>query len=223
MAFTQRSADSRARILWQARKHFAMHGYEGATIRNIARDAGIDPSMVMRYFGSKEGLLAAAANFDLKMPDFAKVPREEIGLVIARRFVAKWEGDQADDTFSVLLRAATTNEHATARFQDIFKRQVLPAFRPICPEHELLERASIFAAQITGIAMARYVLHLPALCELPIDRLMAHVAAMAQRCLVDPLPAALPADLALLEPVPPDAPAASHPALTIVKSSAARS
>ena len=39
--------------------------YERATIRAIATDADIDPSMGMRYFGSKDGLFAAAASFDL--------------------------------------------------------------------------------------------------------------------------------------------------------------
>jgi AcrR family transcriptional regulator len=195
MAFTQRSVDSRARILWQARRHFAEYGYEGATIRNIARDAGIDPSMVMRYYGSKEGLLAAAANFDLRMPDFTKVPRDQIGMVVARQFVAKWEGDQADDTLSVLLRASTTNEHALARMQELFRSQILTAFRPICPPDELVERAAVLSAQITGVAMARYVLRLTPIAALPVARLLAHVAVMAQRCLTDPLPPDLPAAL----------------------------
>ena len=36
-----------------------------ATIRAIAAEAGIDASMVMRYFGSKAGLFAAAASIAL--------------------------------------------------------------------------------------------------------------------------------------------------------------
>ena len=52
-------------ILAAARQRFAESGFERATIRAIAADANIDPSMVMRYFGNKDQLFAAAADFDL--------------------------------------------------------------------------------------------------------------------------------------------------------------
>jgi AcrR family transcriptional regulator len=50
MAFTQRSKETRGAILAAARRRFATDGYERATIRAIAGDVGIDPSMVMRHF-----------------------------------------------------------------------------------------------------------------------------------------------------------------------------
>ncbi|SNB77337.1 transcriptional regulator, TetR family [Arboricoccus pini] len=195
MAFTQRSAESRARILWQARRHFAEHGYEGATIRNIARDAGIDPSMVMRYYGSKEGLLAAAASFDLRIPDLTKLPRDQIGMTIASHFVAKWEGSDHNDTMTVLLRASTTNEHARMRMHELFRTQVLAAFRPICPPDELMERAGFLCSQILGVAITRYVLKLPQITSLPVDRLLVQIAYMAQHCLVDSLPEKAPPEI----------------------------
>ena len=39
-------------------KEFAEHGYERTTLREIAGKAGIDASLVIRYFGSKDGLVA---------------------------------------------------------------------------------------------------------------------------------------------------------------------
>ncbi|MFC7615369.1 TetR/AcrR family transcriptional regulator [Actinokineospora soli] len=58
----RRSDATKAAILTAARERFATDGYERATIRSIAADANIDPSMVMRYYGNKEKLFAAAAN-----------------------------------------------------------------------------------------------------------------------------------------------------------------
>ena len=58
----RRSDATRAAILAAARERFAADGYERATIRAIAADAKIDPSMVMRYYGNKEKLFAAAAD-----------------------------------------------------------------------------------------------------------------------------------------------------------------
>jgi AcrR family transcriptional regulator len=62
MAFTERSRAARDAILTAARRRFTEEGYERTTIRTVAADAGIDPSMVMRYYGSKDGLFSAAVD-----------------------------------------------------------------------------------------------------------------------------------------------------------------
>ena len=59
-----RSEATRRAILDAARGIFASHGYAQTTIRAVAAEAGIDASMVMRYFGSKAGLFAAAASVE---------------------------------------------------------------------------------------------------------------------------------------------------------------
>ena len=64
---------TKAAILGAARERFAADGYERATIRAIAGDAEIDPALVIRYFGNKEKLFAAAANFDLGLPDLHRL------------------------------------------------------------------------------------------------------------------------------------------------------
>src|SRR5262245_18351681 len=69
VAPSRRSDATRAAILAAARERFAADGYERATIRAIAADANIDPAMVMRYYGSKERLFAAAAELELHLPD----------------------------------------------------------------------------------------------------------------------------------------------------------
>jgi AcrR family transcriptional regulator len=69
-------------ILAAARERFAESGFERATIRAIAADANIDPSMVMRYFGNKDQLFAAAAEFDLQFPDLSGVDRSELGAAL---------------------------------------------------------------------------------------------------------------------------------------------
>src|ERR671917_219946 len=82
MAFTDRSLPAREAILGAARARFAADGYDRATVRAIAADAGIDPSMVMRYFGSKRQLFALTAEFDLRLPDLP--PPRPVGRFLAR-------------------------------------------------------------------------------------------------------------------------------------------
>ena len=54
---------------------FASDGYERTTVRAVAAAADADPALVIRYFGSKEGLFAAATVFDLRLPSLAALPQ----------------------------------------------------------------------------------------------------------------------------------------------------
>src|SRR3954465_6990834 len=112
MTGRRRSDETRAAILAAARRHFAADGFERTTIRAIAADAGIDPSMVMRYYGSKDGLFSAAADLDLPLPDLTAGARETLGETLVRHWVTLWEGQRSDELLIVLLRSAVTNEGA---------------------------------------------------------------------------------------------------------------
>ena len=79
MTGTRRSSDTKAAILVAARTRFAAEGYRSTTVRAVARDAGIDPALVMRYFGGKADLFVAATDIDLRIPDLSDVPVAEHG------------------------------------------------------------------------------------------------------------------------------------------------
>jgi AcrR family transcriptional regulator len=183
----RRSDDTRRRILRAARQRFTTDGYERTTIRAVAADASIDPSMVMRYYGSKEGLFAAATAFDLRLPDLRAIAPEDRGAALVRHFFSRWEGDAEDDALRVLLRSAATNEPAALRIRTIFQRQLVPAVAAVCPEREAAERAGLMATQMLGLAYCRYVLRLPPVAELSIERLVARIGPTIQRYLSGPL------------------------------------
>lgn len=56
---------ARARIRDAALEAFAEHGFDRATIRSIARDAGVSPGLVRHHFGSKEDLRRACDAYTL--------------------------------------------------------------------------------------------------------------------------------------------------------------
>ncbi|WP_346777086.1 TetR family transcriptional regulator [Streptomyces sp. HNM0575] len=146
-------------MLRAARERFATDGYERATIRAIARDAGIDPSMVMRYYGNKEGLFAAASEIDLRLPELSGVPADEIGTRLVRHFLHRWEGDE---TLNALLRVGVTNPAGAERVHSVFRDQVAPVVATVCPDPEQVPlRAALLASQVLGMAVSRYVLKLP--------------------------------------------------------------
>ena len=180
-AVVRRSDATRAAILAAARERFATDGYERATIRAIAADASIDPSMVMRYYGNKEKLFAAAAEFDLQLPDVSTVPAGEVGLVLAQHFLRRWEGDEP---LTALLRAAATNEAAAQRMRELFGEQLLPVAAAVCGDPgEAPVRAGLVASQVLGMALCRYVLRLPPVREMGSDEAAAWLGPVIQRYL----------------------------------------
>ncbi|MBG6139681.1 TetR/AcrR family transcriptional regulator [Longispora fulva] len=153
----RRSDRTRAAILTAARERFAADGYEKATIRSIAADADIDPAMVMRYYGNKEGLFAAAAQLDLRLPDLRALDRPEIGATLAGHLFDRWEHD---DALVAMLRAGVTNPEVLDRLREIFASQVGSAVAAVCPD-DAPTRAGLVATQALGLALCRYVLKLP--------------------------------------------------------------
>jgi len=174
------SQDTKAAILAAARERFGAAGFQAATIRAIAADAGIDPSMVMRYFGSKGQLFAAAAEFDLRFPDLTEPDRAEVGRLLVSHFLQRWEGDEA---LVILLRSSATNAAAAQRMQQIFSTQLEPLVAGLVPAAEAGRRAALIATQILGVAWCRFVLQLPAVVAMTRAEIVDWVGPTIQRYL----------------------------------------
>ena len=73
---------TRADILAAARARFGTDGFDRTTLRAIAADVGVDAALVIRYFGSKQDLFAAAADFTIDLPDLTDVVEIVVGLIL---------------------------------------------------------------------------------------------------------------------------------------------
>ena len=173
------SAETKAVILAAARERFAESGFERATIRAIAADANIDPSMVMRYFGNKDQLFAAAADFDLDFPDLSGVEADQLGAALVAHFMNRWE---RDDALIVLLRSSTTNAEAAQRMQQIFAAQLMPEIAKVNAA-EPARSAGLIATQMLGLALCRYVLKLPPVVAMSRDEVVSWLGPTCQRYL----------------------------------------
>src|ERR1700712_2475040 len=56
-------------ILLAANQHFAHYGFRGASLRDIARDAGVSLTLLNHHFGSKFQLLSAVIDSHREMLD----------------------------------------------------------------------------------------------------------------------------------------------------------
>ncbi|MEV5651490.1 TetR family transcriptional regulator [Nocardia sp. NPDC052254] len=179
----RRSDTTRAAILESARRHFARGGFGKATIRAIAADAGIDPSMVIRYYGSKDGLFDAALNVDLGLPDLSAVEQDALGETIARRFLELWETAPGNELLLALLRSSISDGAVAQRFQRVFAEQLMPMVTAVGDPVDAPRRAGLVVSQIIGLAVCRYVLRLAPVVDLAPEQIVTTIGATLQRYL----------------------------------------
>ena len=184
----RKSEGTRRRIIDAARERFRKEGYERTTIRKVAGDAKIDPSMVMRYFESKRGLFAAAMTVELRIPDLRQHPKDKLGEALITHFLNRWEDPDAD-SLQLLLRSSASNEEAAERMRGVFRDQIVAMVARLRgDERDAREIAALIATQTIGLAYTRYILKLPPLVAMPREMIIKVIGATIQRYLTRPLP-----------------------------------
>ena len=183
----RKSERTRTRIIEAARERFRKEGFERTTIRKVAGDAKIDPSMVMRYFESKRGLFDAAMTVELRIPDLTRHPRDRLGEALVSHFLNRWE-ESNDDSLQLLLRSTASDEDAAERARAIFRDQIITMVSRLRGEADSGEVAALIGTQMIGLAYTRYILKLPSLLAMPRQMIVRVIGATIQRYLTDPLP-----------------------------------
>jgi AcrR family transcriptional regulator len=178
----QDGGQARAAILDAARARFAEQGYEGATMRAIARDAGVDPALVSYYFGSKSGLFVASLRLPVDpaqaIESVLAEGTDDLGRRLVTRFLEVWDDPASGAPVIRVLRSAASRPELLREFVE---RQIVPRLAAALegPDAEL--RASALASQMLGLAMARYVLGVEPLASADPARLAALVGPALQR------------------------------------------
>jgi AcrR family transcriptional regulator len=196
----RRPGESGARqaILASACAAFAERGYDRASIRGIATAAGVDPALVIHYFGSKEGLFAEALQLPVSPSDVfalgAAAGRDQLGATILRAFLEAWEPAETRVRLMAMLRSAMTNEAAMGMVRDLLAREV---FAPITetlgvPDAQL--RATLVGSQFVGLAIMRFVGGIEPLASASVDELVAAVGPTVQRYLTGEIGVSTPDD-----------------------------
>lgn len=159
---------------------FGETGFDRTTVRAVAARTAIHPSLVMRYYGSKEGLFAAAVTFDLRLPDLSETPRRKRGVFLAAYLLERWEGPDAGDELPALLRVAVTHPDGRRQMGRIFKEQLEPAIAKVVPKKRAVWCAALIATQAIGLAFTRYVVQLPPVVAMPADEIVRSIGAVFQ-------------------------------------------
>jgi AcrR family transcriptional regulator len=153
-------SSTRDEILRAARRRFAEGGYERATFRNIAADAGVDPALVVQFFGSKQELFAAATVPPVTLAELSSAPAEDPGagpgLRLARLLMQWLEDEGAREALLGRVRSASSEPAAADAVREMIGGQLV-AFARLMDGDRPDVRASLLATQFLGMVFARFI------------------------------------------------------------------
>ncbi|WP_019286478.1 MULTISPECIES: TetR/AcrR family transcriptional regulator [Arsenicicoccus] len=179
--------DARAQIVEAARAELAAKGYDGTSLRGVARAAGVDPALVHHYFDGKTAVFAAAMEvpFDPRVvvDRILDVPDDRLGESLVRGFLHVWDNPEGRERIAALLRSAATHDDPMTLLRQFLLHEVFGRVAARVGPQDLERRAALVATQMIGLAFARYVAGLPGVADAEPDELVAAVGPVIQRYL----------------------------------------
>jgi len=158
-------------------------------VRGIAGTAGVDPALVLHYFGSKEGVFRAAMDFPIDPAEF--IPRllapglDGLGERLTRFFLDTWDSSAGRPLLG-MIRSVVGNETAAALMREFVSREVLGRLAKALDVDRPELRTSLAASSLIGLAMLRYVVKVEPLASATSDQVSRWVGPAVQRYLTDP-------------------------------------
>lgn len=179
------ATETRTVILDAARVLFGDNGYDGTTIRAIARAAEVDPALVHHFFGTKEHIFVAAMELPFDpaeaIPRVLEGDRDALGERLVRFWLSVWSDPEGRAPFLAIIRSATVNEHAAATLREFVSRALLGRIVAGLGTPRL--RVEAAAAQLIGLVVLRYVVRIEPLASADEETVVATVAPTVQRYL----------------------------------------
>jgi AcrR family transcriptional regulator len=154
------------RILRAAARLFVDAGYERTTIRAVAQAAGVDPGLVMHYFGSKEALFQQVTH-GAPAQRLSGTPEQVTEQILAS--LAEGLVNEPVRSLAVLRSMLTHPEaaQATAEGAENYRAQLAAAI----PTADADVRAALISAVLMGVVVSRHLLKSIGLAEVPPEQL----------------------------------------------------
>ena len=160
---------------------FAEQGFAATSVRDIAKQAGADPALVIRYFGSKEHLFLETMTVENPVRPIAQGPLPGLGEEILR--VILMEGGRARQVYTALMRAADRPDVRSYLLRANEAQLVIPVAERLTGESAHL-RATLIAAQVNGLLNSLWILEEPTLVAMSTE-LLVRTYGSALQTLVD--------------------------------------
>jgi AcrR family transcriptional regulator len=189
-------ADTRQEIIEAARRVFAERGYDGTSLRAVARAAAVDPALVHHYFEGKADLFvfAMALPFDpwqvkehTASPEYPDNP----GPATVEAFLTMW--DRAEGTgssFGSCVAAMASSPKIADAMREFVNERVWSTVAPRDGESEAMtkRRIAMVSSQLMGLAFTRYILRVPPVSTATPKEIARWAGPTLRRYAEDPLP-----------------------------------
>jgi AcrR family transcriptional regulator len=173
-----------------ARTQFGELGYDGATFRGIAAAAGVDPALVVHFFGTKEELFRAVMALPPAageaMEAAAHGPREDVGRRFAETIVGLLENPVTRAIVLGRVRSVASHAPAAELIRETVTRDVRRLTEALTDDRPDA-RAVLVGTQVIGLALARYVARVEPLASMAPPDVVDLLAPTFQHYLVEPL------------------------------------
>jgi AcrR family transcriptional regulator len=185
------TSGTREAILAAAGREFALHGYDRASLRGIAAEAGVDQKLIAHFFGSKQQLFVAAVGLPLNPAEVLSAilagDPATVGERIEALLVDILEQPELHQRFTGVVRAAASEPEVARMLREFLGHEVFAPAAELLGSEDGTFRANLVGSQIVGLIMARYVIAIEPLATMPPQAVAAAVAPTLQRYLLGPL------------------------------------
>lgn len=152
------AATTRSAILTAARRRLLADSYESASLRGIAAEAKIDVALIMRYFGSKEGLFQAVIESGSSTDLLAVADIEDLPAALAA-MVSETASDEQRvrmEIFVIMLRSASSPK-AGPLIREQIRRHAIDPVAALLPEGDKFSGLALLAI-LSGAGMLHWIL-----------------------------------------------------------------
>lgn len=185
--------DTQGQILEAASREFASRGYDSATIRGVATAAGVDPALVLHYFGTKEQLFVATLHVPVNPAAIVRgilddTEPGQMGERLIATMLGVWDATAHRNPLIAVLRSVAGEGPVADTVRQFIERSIIAAFAERLPGPEPQLRAVLIGSQVAGLLLARYVVRLEPLASADPRRLAAIYGPTIQRYAYGQLP-----------------------------------
>lgn len=182
---------TRVTILDVAARRFAEGGYDATSLRGIAAEAGVDPAVVVHFFGSKDGLFQATVGWPFDpsgmLAELADSASEPVATQLARRFFGFWDDPITGPTLLALLRSAMTHDASAALLREFLKHRLFGRMSGLLHASDAELRVDLAAGQLIGVALLRYALRVEPIASAGVEELVERCAQTLGVLLASPI------------------------------------
>ena len=154
---------------------FAESGYDRTTIRGVAAAAGVDPGLVMHYFGSKQKLFGRAIEAGARAVEAdARAMEGDTAEEVAGRLLARLRRSLEEEPVEslALLRSMLTHPEAAAEVRTA-TRADKDRISDAIPDDDADLRAAVTNAALIGVVLGRHLIRLDHLADADPERVIA--------------------------------------------------